>query len=62
MYFAVVTFSTVGYGDLSPDSNLGKIFVTCTGIFGVAVGGVCFNNILSYILTLFKRWRGAVNE
>ena len=58
MYFAVVTFSTVGYGDLSPESNLGKIFVTCTGIFGVAVGGVCFNNILSYILTLFKRCRG----
>ena len=57
MYFAVVTFSTVGYGDLSPDTNLGKIFVTCTGIFGVAVGGVCFNNILSYILTLLKRCR-----
>eukprot|EP00943_MAST-04B_sp_MAST-4B-sp1_P000280 g280.t1 len=58
LYFAVVTFSTVGYGDLSPETNLGKIFVTCTGLFGVAIGGVCFNNILSYILTVYGRLRG----
>ena len=62
MYFAVVTFSTVGYGDLSPDTDLGKIFVTCTGIFGVAVGGVCFNNILSYIITLYNRMRGCCKK
>ncbi|XP_060085731.1 potassium channel subfamily T member 2-like isoform X1 [Ylistrum balloti] len=28
MYFVVVTFSTVGYGDISPDTWLGQLFMT----------------------------------
>ncbi|XP_033759939.1 potassium channel subfamily T member 2-like [Pecten maximus] len=28
-YFVIVTFSTVGYGDISPDTWLGQLFMTC---------------------------------
>ena len=35
-YFAVVTFSTVGYGDYSPDSSLARLIV----IFGICVAVV----------------------
>ncbi|XP_021366238.1 potassium channel subfamily T member 2-like [Mizuhopecten yessoensis] len=28
MYFVIVTFSTVGYGDISPDTWLGQLFMT----------------------------------
>ena len=45
MYFAVVTCTTVGYGDLVPDSFGGRIF-TC--IF--ALSGVCFLGIALGVL------------
>lgn len=28
LYFVIVTFSTVGYGDISPDTWLGQLFMT----------------------------------
>jgi voltage-gated potassium channel Kch len=41
-YFAVVTIATVGYGDLTPQTTLGKIFtigyiVSGIGIFAAAI-------------------------
>jgi hypothetical protein len=42
LYFCVTTLSTVGYGDLSPSTDLGKIFTMfyiLTGV-GVLVGFV----------------------
>ncbi|XP_060085126.1 potassium channel subfamily T member 1-like [Ylistrum balloti] len=33
-YFVIVTFSTVGYGDISPDTWLGQLFMTC--MIGIA--------------------------
>ena len=42
MYFSVVTIATVGYGDLAPQTAIGKIFTICyifggLGIFVAAV-------------------------
>ncbi|KAL7573533.1 hypothetical protein ACA910_008674 [Epithemia clementina (nom. ined.)] len=45
MYFAVVTCTTVGYGDLVPDSFSGRIF-TCL----YALAGVCFLGIALGVL------------
>jgi hypothetical protein len=44
-YFAVVTIATVGYGDFSPQTSLGKIFtmgyiVAGIGIFVAAVSAI----------------------
>ncbi len=44
-YFAVVSMATVGYGDLSPETTVGKIFtigflVIGIGIFVLTVGAI----------------------
>ena len=37
MYFAVQTFTTVGYGDIVPMTVVGKIIATLTALMGVCV-------------------------
>lgn len=39
-YFCVVTLATVGFGDLHPATDLGKIFTTFYILFGVGIIGV----------------------
>lgn len=36
-YFSVATLSTVGYGDLAPVTNAGKIFTICYILVGLGV-------------------------
>mmetsp|Transcript_12195 Transcript_12195/g.26381 ORF Transcript_12195/g.26381 Transcript_12195/m.26381 type:complete len:379 (+) Transcript_12195:195-1331(+) len=40
LYYAVVTFTTIGYGDLSPTTTAGKSFAIAFSLFGVAIVGV----------------------
>jgi voltage-gated potassium channel Kch len=37
MYFSVITLTTVGYGDFSPQTDLGKIFTMFYVLTGVGV-------------------------
>jgi len=37
IYWAVITISTVGYGDILPMTDLGKFIAVCTTIMGVAI-------------------------
>ncbi len=37
MYWAAVTYATVGYGDIVPITPIGKLFAGLTGILGVAL-------------------------
>ncbi len=37
MYWAIVTLTTVGYGDISPETPLGKLLASCLMILGYAV-------------------------
>jgi len=45
MYFSVITLSTIGYGDFSPASDIGKLFTIVYIIVGVGI-------ILAFINTL----------
>lgn len=45
-YFVVITLSTIGYGDLSPHTNAGKIFT----IFFVIIGLAMFSTLISTIV------------
>ena len=48
LYFAVVTVTTIGYGDLVPQTNLGKIFTIFFSFFGIAMA--------FYFFTLFGKY------
>ena len=48
LYFSVITFTTVGYGDFSPHTVLGKAFTIIYIILGVG-------NLLGFIQTIASR-------
>ncbi|MBU1136426.1 MAG: potassium channel family protein [Nanoarchaeota archaeon] len=37
LYFSVVTVTTLGYGDLAPQTNIGKIFTIFFSFAGIAI-------------------------
>jgi len=49
-YFCVVTLSTIGYGDLTPKTALGKLFTTFYIFIGVAI-------ITTFISAMVQRWK-----
>mmetsp|Transcript_20941 Transcript_20941/g.45597 ORF Transcript_20941/g.45597 Transcript_20941/m.45597 type:complete len:193 (-) Transcript_20941:739-1317(-) len=60
LYFSVVVFTTVGYGDISPDSSdAGMIFTIFFSIYGIVILGI-FLGILGDMLV--ERQEKIVNE
>lgn len=60
MYFIVVTFTTCGYGDLTPDSYAETIFTTLFLLVGVLVlatvaFGIIFENLFEAYETILER-------
>lgn len=49
LYFCVITLSTIGYGDFSPQTDLGKGFTILYIIIGIGI-------ILSFINTLYHHF------
>lgn len=48
LYFTTITIMTVGYGDLTPETDAGKIFT-----IGYSIGGIA---IAIYLLSSIGRW------
>lgn len=40
VYFILVTALTIGYGDVTPDTTLGKIASVAAGLFGLMITGI----------------------
>ena len=57
-YFSVVTLTTVGYGDLSPDTTVGKLFTTIYIFSGLSIIAAFASNIAK---THIKRVAGQVD-
>jgi len=46
LYFSVITLTTIGYGDFSPQTDLGKIFTLLYIVVGVALILGFFNYLM----------------
>ena len=49
-YFSIISLSTVGYGDITPQTTGGKIFVIVFLIIGIGVLGATINTMLQNLL------------
>lgn len=47
-YFCVVTLATVGYGDLTPKTQLGRLVTSFYIIVGVAILGAFLNTMVKH--------------
>jgi len=54
-YFVVITITTVGYGDMFPVTDIGKVFTMFFAFFGVATALYLFSTISS---SIFKKHVG----
>ena len=60
LYFAVITLTTVGFGDYSPVTTVGRLLSSCTMIVGL---GICTTQItkmgvlLAKVMPYGKRYR-----
>ncbi len=60
-YYIITTATTVGYGDLSPQSNLGKVLVTFYMVFSIAVLGIFLGKVADFIIELnAKKLKGLI--
>lgn len=50
LYFSVITLTTIGYGDFSPQTDAGKLFT----IFYIVIG---LGIILSFINTIYSHYQ-----
>jgi hypothetical protein len=57
-YYVFVTISTVGYGDMSPSTGLGRIFAIIAIMGGIASFSVAINQVIE-VFRLKKLGRGA---
>ncbi|MBF0445134.1 MAG: cyclic nucleotide-binding domain-containing protein, partial [Magnetococcales bacterium] len=47
LYWAITTLTTVGYGDITPDSNIGRLYTILIMLVGVGMYGLVIGNISS---------------
>lgn len=45
MYFATITFLTIGYGDVSPSTDAGRLFTVFFAIFGIFILGIFLGDL-----------------
>ena len=57
LYYEIITFTTVGYGDIIPTTAQGKLLAICTALLG-ATHGVTFVALVLQALTQYPPGKG----
>lgn len=55
LYFSVITLTTVGYGDFSPQTDIGKVFTIIYILVGIGI-------IFSFINAFYEKRMKKMNE
>ncbi len=55
LYFSVITLTTVGYGDISPQTNIGKLFTILYILIGLGI-------IFGFIDAFYKHRMNQIEE
>lgn len=54
MYWSITTLTTIGYGDMTPTDNLGRVFTMGVMLSGVAMYSLVIGNVSGMILSASK--------
>ena len=55
LYFTITVFATVGFGDITPRSELARIITTTQMLFGLVVFGLIVRTLLSAVQMAVRR-------
>lgn len=55
IYFSVITFTSVGFGDITPVTKFGEFICSLTAIFGIALHGLFVGVIGMSLMAAFKK-------
>lgn len=59
VYFAAMTLTTVGYGDIAPQTDAGKIFTAIYAFLGIGIffgfAGILFQSAKNHKITLRRK-------
>ena len=55
LYWALITMATVGYGDITPSTSLGRIVASATAIFGIAIYTLAISLLADAFLNITMR-------
>ncbi|MCM1338948.1 MAG: ion transporter [Muribaculaceae bacterium] len=55
IYFAIITFTSVGYGDITPITKLGEIVCSLIAIFGIGLHGLFIGVIGTAFMEAFRK-------
>jgi voltage-gated potassium channel len=55
LYFTVTVFATVGFGDITPRSELARIITTTQMLFGLVIFGLIVRTLLGAVQVATRR-------
>ena len=55
LYFTFITAMTVGYGDITPNTDIGKVLSVCMGISGIVTTGIIVAVALQALRMAFEK-------